>query len=285
MSSRSISARLSMFVALAATTVVFAGCAADTGSDDSEQTLATAEALSSESTATDPVEDGVVTDTDADEAAGEAAEQDGAPAPLDIGCGFRMTLRERIKKHFDTNGDGKLDASEREDLKDAVGNHPRLKLELVKIGIKARHHVMKRVVWAYDADGSGDLDATERAALKSAIDARCAARKARALAAFDTDADGKLDDGELRAALVDRLQDRVAKVKTILGKFDANGDGKLDDGERAAAKAALKAHYLAKRDEVKAKFDANGDGKLDDSERDALKAAIRARFENVAPTE
>jgi Ca2+-binding EF-hand superfamily protein len=251
MISRTFSATVSV-LALVAGSTVFAGCAADssTSADDTEATMQSAEALSAESTATDPVEDAVVTDDDADGAAAEASEQDDAPAPLDIGCGFRMTLRERILKHFDKDGDGKLDHGEREALKDAIGAHPKLKLELVAIGVKARHHVMKRIEWAYDADNSGDLDASERAALAAAVKVRCEERKEHALA-----------------------------------KFDANGDGKLDDGERAAAKAALKAHYMAKRDEVKAKFDANGDGKLDDGELAALKAAIRARFEKVAPTE
>ncbi len=155
MFNRTFSVSLSI-LALAASATAFTGCAADSSSsaasDDSEATLQSAEALSSESTATDPVEDAVVTDDDADAASAEAAEQDDAPAPLDIGCGFRMTLRERIVKHFDKNGDGKLDDGEREALKDAIGTHPRLKLELVAIGIKARHHVLQRIEWAYDAD-------------------------------------------------------------------------------------------------------------------------------------
>jgi Ca2+-binding EF-hand superfamily protein len=287
MISRSFSATVSV-LALAFGTAAFAGCAATSttpAADDSEATLQSAEALSSESTATDPVEDAVTTDDDADAAAAEASEQDDAPAPLDIGCGFRMTLRERILKHFDKDGDGKLDQGEREALKDAIGPHPKLKLELVAIGVKARQHVLKRIEWAYDVDNSGDLDATERAALAAAVKVRCEERKERALAKFDANGDGKLDDGELRDALKDRLLARIAKVKEILGKFDANGDGKLDDGERAAAKAALRAHYLAKREEVKAKFDTNGDGKLDDGEIAALKAAIRARFESEAPGE
>jgi Ca2+-binding EF-hand superfamily protein len=209
MFSRTFSITVSI-LALAAGSTVFAGCAADSssGDDDTEATLQSAEALSSESTATDPVEDAVTSDDDADADAAEAAEQDDAPAPLDIGCGFRMTLRERIVKHFDKDGDGKLDHGEREALKDAIGPHPKLKLELVAIGVKARHHVLKRIEWAYDVDNSGDLDASERAALAAAVKVRCEERKERALA-----------------------------------KFDANGDGKLDDGEVAALKAAIRARF------------------------------------------
>ena len=288
MFSRSFSVSLSI-LAIAASSVAFAGCAADTGSsdDETESTLQSAEALSSESTASDPVEDAVVTDADADEASVEAADQnDGSdPSPLDAGCGLRQSLRERIKNHFDKNGDGKLDHDERQDLKDAIGGHPRMKLELLKIGVKARRHVLKRIVWAYDVDNNGSLDAGERAALKAAIQERCESRKERVLAKFDTNGDGKLDDGELREAIKDRVQARLEKLREIVGKVDTNHDGKLDDGERAAARAALKAHYMAKRDAVKAKFDVNGDGKLDDAELAALKAAIRARFEHEAPGE
>lgn len=266
---------------------VFAGCAAQTGAtdDSSEDVLQSAEALSTESTASDPVEDAVLTEGDVDEASSEAAEQDDAPAPLDVGCGLRRSFRDRVKDSFDKNNDGKLDASERADLKDALGNHPRMKLELAKIGIKARHAVFTRLTWAYDVDGNGSLDTSERAALASAVEHRCEERRERVLASFDADNDGKLDDGELRAALLARVQSRVAKIRAIAGKLDTNGDGKLDEGERAAVRADLRARYLARRAEVKAKFDVNGDGKLDDAEIAALKAAIRARFESEAPGE
>src|SRR5258708_9332680 len=59
-----------------------------------------------------PVEEGVVTDADAEQASTEAADT-GGPEPLDVGCGVRKSLRARIKEHFDANGDGKLDAAER----------------------------------------------------------------------------------------------------------------------------------------------------------------------------
>ena len=141
---RSFSISLTI-LALAATTAV-TGCAADTStkSDDAEELAQSAEALSSESGDTDPVEDAVVTDADAYEASAEAADQAAdAPDPTDIGCGFRGNLRARIKAHFDANGDGKLDASEKQDLKDFVGGHPRMKLALVKLGVRARHRVRR----------------------------------------------------------------------------------------------------------------------------------------------
>lgn len=264
-----------------------AGCSARTAADDgSEDTLETASAISSESTGEDPVEDGMVSDGDVTEASAEAAESGfDAPRPVDLGCGVRKAIRVRIKEHFDANGDGKLDASERHDLKAALGDHPRLKLELAKLGIQARHHVWRRIVWAYDVDGDGSLDKGERADLASAVQARCEARKVRVLATWDANKDGQLDDGELKAAIEAFVKARRERFFQVLARVDTNDDRKIDDAERAAARKALAARYQAKRDAVKARYDVNGDGKLDESELAALKTDLRARFENVPPAE
>jgi len=264
----------------------FAGCAQSTDNDSDEEVLETAAAMSGESTGEDPVEDGVASDNDVQGAADEESEAGfDAPQPLDLGCGIRKAIRTRIKEHFDANGDGTLDSSERAELKDALGDHARAKIALVKIGIRARHHVWKRIVWAYDADNSGSLEKDEKVALAKAVQARCEARKARILANWDKDQDGTLDDGELRAAIVAHMQARRARFVSLFDKVDTNDDGTIDQRERDAAKAFLVARYQAKRDAVVAKFDANGDGKLDDGELAALKAAIRERFENVPPGE
>jgi Ca2+-binding EF-hand superfamily protein len=209
-----------------------AGCAAHTSDDssDAEETLDTAAALSSESTGEDPVEDAVAGDGDVDGAAAEAAEAGfDAPQPLDLGCGIRRTIRQRIKDHFDVNGDGALDASERDELRDAVGDHPRAKLAFVKLGIKARHHVWKRIVWAYDADGSGSLERDEKVALAKAVQARCEARRERILANWDKDGDGDLDDGELRDAITAHMQARRARFVSLLARIDTNDDRQIDD--------------------------------------------------------
>jgi Ca2+-binding EF-hand superfamily protein len=265
-----------------------AGCAANTSDDaaDGEQVLDTAEALSSESTAEDPVEDAVAASGDVDGAAGEAeAAGFDAPQPLDLGCGIRKAMRTRIKEHFDANGDGTLDASERQELADAVGDHPRAKLAFAKLGIKVRHHVWKRIVWAYDVDGSGSLEKDEKIALAKAVRARCEARKERILENWDADQDGQLDDGEMKAAIAAHVKARRERFFAMLAKIDTNDDGNIDDAERAAARAALVSRYQAKRDEVVEKYDANDDGTLDETELSSLKADIRARFENVPPGE
>jgi hypothetical protein len=264
-----------------------AGCSASTATPaGSEDTLDTASALSSESTSTDPVEDGVVSDGDVDGASAEAVEAGfDAPRPLDLGCGIRKSIRERIKEHFDANGDGKLEPSERAALKDALGDHARGKIELAKLGVMVRHHVWKRIVWAYDVDDSGSLDAGERADLASAVQARCEARKVRVLANWDANKDGQLDDGELKAAIDAFVKARREAAMKLLAKIDTNDDHVIDAAERAAAKQAFMDRYAAKRDAVKAKYDVNGDGKLDESELAALKSDIRARFENEPPAE
>jgi Ca2+-binding EF-hand superfamily protein len=289
MSSQPLTKTLSLLV-LAASTVLAVGCSGTiVGDDDAseEQLLQTTEGLSAESDGADPVEDGVVTDADADEASDDAAEDGTADAvePPDLGCGVRKALRIRIKNHFDTNGDGKLDKNERSELKDALGNHPRMKVALLKMGIRARHHVWKRIVWAFDADGDGALDTDERQALSSAVQARCEARKARILDKFDANDDGELDDAEIKVAIQTHMQNRRERLRELFKAVDVNDNHRLDEAERAAARAALKAYYLAKRDAIKAKFDANNDGKLDDAEIAALKAAIRARFAGESPAE
>lgn len=267
-----------------------AGCAANTSdessSTDSDETLDTAEALSSESTGEDPVEDAVAADGDVEGAAGEADEAGfDAPQPLDLGCGVRRAIRARIKDHFDANGDGQLGPMEKKQLVETIGDHPRAKIAFAKLGIKVRHHVWKRIVWAYDVDNSGSLDKDEKVALAQAVKGRCEARKARILENWDADGDGKLDDGEMRAAIAAHVKARRERFLGLFDKIDSNDDGQIDAAERAAAKAALVGRYQAKRDAVVAKYDANDDGKLDETELSALKADIRARFENVPPGE
>lgn len=263
-----------------------AGCAANTDTSDADEVLETAQAMSSESTGEDPVEDAIGGSGDVDGAAAEAEESGfDAPQPLDLGCGVRKAMRTRIKEHFDADGDGKLDASERQELMETIGDHPRAKLAFAKLGVKVRHHVWKRIVWAYDADGSGSLEKEEKVALAKAVAARCEARKERILANWDKDGDGNLDDGEMRDAIAAHMKARRERFVTLLAKIDTNDDKQIDASERAAAKDALVARYQAKREEIKAKYDANGDGSLDETEIAALKADIRERFENVPPSE
>ena len=191
---RSSSTALAFFV-FAAGAMVAPGCAApiESASSESENVLQEAEALSVD-TDGDAVEEAATSDADIEAAADEEAAGAGADAvgdaPSDIGCGLRKTVRARIKDHFDANGDGKLDESERAELVDAVGGHPRAKLAFAKMGLRVRHQVFRHIKWAYDVDGDGKLDDAERAALSSAVQARCEARKARALAKYDANANG-----------------------------------------------------------------------------------------------
>src|SRR5690348_16464879 len=93
--------KCSLFVFLAG--AIVAGCshpADDNGAtgaesaDDEETLLDTTEALSVESSDVDPVEDGVITDGDVDEASAEASdEDDGSAEPADVGCGLRTAIR------------------------------------------------------------------------------------------------------------------------------------------------------------------------------------------------
>ena len=273
--------------------VLATGCSgASSTTEGDEGVLSEAEALSAESTSSDPAEEGATTDVDVEAASAEAADGDtdeNDPGEANLGCGFRKDVRAKIKAQFDANGDGKLDQGEREALKDALqgkeGKRPDAKVALRKIIGAPRHEVIKHIKWAFDSDGDGQLGTEEREELATAVHARCEARKAKALAKFDANGNGVFDDGELKAAIAERGEARRAKLKELFGKYDINGDKKLDETERAALKSDIRARMTAKKEAIKAKYDTNGDGKLDETELAQLKSDLRTRFENVTPVD
>lgn len=83
-----------------------------------------------------------------------------------------------MMKMCDTNGDGKLDDSERAAMKEKMKSH--------------RAEIIKK----FDKNGDGVLDKTERPAVREAMKARRAER----LKKFDKDGDGKLSEQERTAA-------------------------------------------------------------------------------------
>lgn len=239
---------------------VLAGCSGG-GTEDEGVSLEDATYL----TALEANEDG------SDEDVADATE-DGPE--LVRGCGIKA-LRGSLVRRFDADGNGTLDAEEREALSEEFGGHPRRFFHFWR---PQRHHRLMLLKWVYDADESGDLSDAERAELEADLEARCEARKERLLEEFDADGDGTLSDEEWVAvhdAIKERWQARRAK---LLEEFDKNGDGVLDREERLAAREAIRARIQERRDALKAEFDANGDGTLDAAERAALREYLRERI-------
>ena len=116
--------------------------------------------------------------------------------------------RERMAK-FDTNGDGKLDDSERAAARQQFMNAHKDK-------------------WAkFDTNGDGKLDDAERSALRQQMMEKHKDKWAK----FDTNGDGQLDASERAAA-------KAAMIK----KFDTDGDGKLSREERRAIMRGKRGH-------------------------------------------
>jgi hypothetical protein len=280
--------RLSMFVILAA--VAAAACGGTTGTVDTNSEdvlLDTTEGLLTEaSSTTDPVPEAVVMDNEDTDAVAEAEDADGSEPgePEDVGCGFRGVRRGGAKKFFDRNNDGKLDESERAELRDTLGNHGKrgAAFKMLRIG---RPYLLKRIVWAYDADSDGMLSDTERQDLRDALQARCEKRKAEALAQFDANNDGQLDESEWRAARGERVKKGRERHAERRHKHGGKPGQPMGQDEREARRKEMRDFYKGKRDEVMAKFDADKNGKLEGDEVTALKAAIRARFEGETPSE
>ena len=189
MKTRSLASVVSFFalnLAVVGGASALAGCNAGSSGSADDDVVSEAQALSSESTSSDPVEDGAVSDEDASAASEEAVEStlDG-PEPVEIGCGLRKTIRERIVSHFDKDGDGKLDDGEL-----ARDIAPR---------VQARREKLREALASHDANKDGKLDAAEREALKDDMIARYRAKRAEVKAKFDKDGSGNLDDAELAA--------------------------------------------------------------------------------------
>ena len=106
--------------------------------------------------------------------------------------GVRPSREEMIKK-FDTDGDGKLSAEERAEVRKEFMAKGKLPF----------------VVKEFDKDGDGKLNVEERSEAR----AKMADRKKEAIKEFDKDGDGKLNEEERKAALASRKKPRKDKSK------------------------------------------------------------------------
>lgn len=143
------------------------------------------------------------------------------------------STRLQLMKQFDKNGDGRLDAQEREAARKSMKEK---KIDLAKLKEKHVENVIKK----FDKDGDGKLDSNEVASFleeqRKMLDERRSAmmrrnnRKppAEILAKFDKNGDGKLDAEERKAIRKDAMQRR----KALFDKYDQDKDGKFSDAEK-----------------------------------------------------
>lgn len=150
----------------------------------------------------------------------------------------RTALDPEVLQKFDANGDGKIDAVERDAM--LVDRQEKLEAE--------RKAAAEERIREFDKDGDGKLSPGEFEAMRIQVIRRHNAQKPKrplspvaqdALKRFDKDGDGKLNDAEHAAYRRDRIVkalDGNGPTKGILLKrFDKDGDGKLNDAEIDAA--------------------------------------------------
>jgi Ca2+-binding EF-hand superfamily protein len=97
--------------------------------------------------------------------------------------GGRADRKAEMLKKFDTNGDGVLDASEK---------------QAMRVAMKEKREARKAEMLAkYDTNKDGKLDASERAVMRDDL-------AAKEFAKLDKDGDGKLSLDEFKAARQER---------------------------------------------------------------------------------
>jgi Ca2+-binding EF-hand superfamily protein len=161
---------------------------------------------------------------------------------------IRVQAAEQNKKHmlkWDTNGDGKISAAERQrivaDYKKQADQKQRMRL--------------------FDIDRDGRLNEKENAAMQAEQARKETHRDQKQqaeLQMFDKNDDGQVSAAERQAVFEAARTIRAKRRKAM----DANQDGKIEPAEE-------KAYY----EKLQKKYDTNGDGKLSDQEKEKLRKA------------
>lgn len=164
---------------------------------------------------------------------------------------------ELVARH-DKNGDGRLDAAEREKMRLA------LKEERLKPGSSGGSRVPAEVLADYDTNKDGDMEDSEWAKAR-------VAEQAILTKQFDADRDGSLNGQEIDAMMHDIRTKRVRYARDYFAymlKYDRNDNGRFDGEEYATAQATEGAI-------VEKTYDANANGAFDKEEMDKLKADLK----------
>lgn len=179
----------------------------------------------------------------------------GAPvAWADPGPEFERRRAAMVAK-FDKNGDGRLDATEREAARETK------KLESRRPARNQMFQMPPEIVAKYDKDGDGQLNDEENAAAGEGIRVRWA----QVQKDYDANGDGTLDDAErekmgdaIAAGKVDGLPRMFGGMMRGGGRGGRGGRGGMFGGGGAGESPF-------------AKYDANQDGRLDNSELEAAR--------------
>ena len=174
------------------------------------------------------------------------------------GAGAQQAANVALLRQFDANGDGRLDAAERQTMESAAAQ------------LRAGGPDLAKAKWLqqFDTNGNGRLDADEMKAARSAL-AQGAPAGLQGLPSggvhsgapgFGQQGGGPQGNGAAGrpagANVGGKPSQGDAKAKA-LEEFDANGDGKLDGKERAAMKKTQAERHKAEVESKKANKMAN----------------------------
>ncbi len=180
---------------------------------------------------------------------------------------------------FDTDGDGMLNAEERDAMANSFRQRMTERFDTDGDGIvsieeqfAARREFMlnsrrgQSMRDQFDADGDGTLNEEELAAMNADIAAREAERMAEIVSQYDTDGDGVMSLEETVAMQDQQFQERRNQMDQFAAQFDQDGDGNLNADERVDARDTM----IEQRelDRFLRRYDTNGDGEIGTSDYD-----------------
>jgi Ca2+-binding EF-hand superfamily protein len=163
----------------------------------------------------------------------------GEPAPIETPpdppavpvTGWKLTPQPsdplpQVLKHYDANGNGILEESERRMMR---GQQERL-----------RQLRQQYALARYDTNSNGQLDAAEQDTARQQKESANQAGHHAALARYDRSGDGTLDAAERETMRADREAFLARARQQVLRTHDRNGNGVLDPDEHARLWATVR---------------------------------------------
>jgi Ca2+-binding EF-hand superfamily protein len=209
----------------------------------------------------------------------QASRRDGPGGPGGRGGRDRFGDMEARMMQFDTDGDGMLNAEERDAMANSFRQRMTERFDTDGDGVvsieeqfAARREFMlnsrrgERMRDQFDADGDGTLNEEELAAMNAELDAREAERMAEIVAQYDTDGDGEMSIEETIAMQDQQFQERRQQMDQFTAQFDQDGDGNLNADERVDARDTMIERRELER--FLRRYDTNGDGEIGTSDYD-----------------